>query len=112
MNTEKKINLGKDFSVTPIGRYADDSDYSGEIFREKYLIPALENHDKVYVTIDEAEGYGSSFLEEAFGGLVRSKKFEREELEKKLVIVSEKEDFKIYQKLIKNYIREAFNKIK
>ncbi|MNG10228.1 hypothetical protein D3C84_936860 [compost metagenome] len=36
-------------------------------------------------------GYGSSFLEEAFGGLVRVKKFSKETLHKKLKF-SYKED--------------------
>jgi len=48
------------------------------------LIPALEQNEEVLVELDGVVGYGSSFLEEAFGGLVRSSKFSTTELHKKL----------------------------
>lgn len=75
----KIINIRKDFSRYPAGRYLADGPYNGEKFREKFLIPALSeaiNQDeKVKVELDGVRGYNSSFLEEAFGGLVRSEKF-------------------------------------
>lgn len=61
----KRINIGKDFSDTPWGRYHDDGPVSGERFREEFLKPALKEGEKVCVSIDDAEGYGSSFLDEA-----------------------------------------------
>lgn len=66
-----RINIGKDFSRYPVGRYLRDGDSNGEKFREDLLRPALVRGD-VEVLLDDAFGYGSSFLEEAFGGLVRS----------------------------------------
>lgn len=69
----KVINVEHDFSRYPAGRYVDDGPYSGAEFREKFLIPALsEETGKVLIELDGARGYGSSFLEEAFGGLVRA----------------------------------------
>lgn len=68
----KVINIQHDFSRYPAGRYMTDGPYSGEEFREKHLIPALSESGKVIVEFDGARGYGSSFLEEAFGGLVRA----------------------------------------
>lgn len=66
------INIERDYSRYPAGRYETDGPYSGEKFREKLLIPALERgKEKVRIDLDGARGYGSSFLEEAFGGLVR-----------------------------------------
>lgn len=64
------INI-KDFSKYPGPRYIDLGEFSGEDFRNRVLIPALENNDSVTVNFDGVYGYGSSFLEEAFGGLVR-----------------------------------------
>ena len=69
----KKIRVSSDFSDTPGGRFKVDGPYSGEEFREKLLIPALENHSKVIIDFDGGEGYGSSFLEESFGGAVAKK---------------------------------------
>lgn len=79
-----QINVSKDFSEYPAGRYRDDGEFSGEVFREDLLVPKLEIYDVVEINLDGSMGYGSSFLEEAFGGLVRLKKFTREALHKKL----------------------------
>lgn len=79
-----QINVSKDFSEYPAGRYRDDGDFSGEVFREDLLLPKLINFDVVEINLDGSMGYGSSFLEEAFGGLVRLGKFTRDSLHQKL----------------------------
>lgn len=103
----KTIDIGEDFSDTPLGRYLDDSPASGERFREEILRPALAQDETVTVIIDHAEGYGSSFLDEAFGGLVRKGYFSAEHLVKHLKIEFSDSDFRIYRDLIWKYIREA-----
>lgn len=66
------INIGKDFTRFPLGRKAQHGAGSGEEFRDRFLEPALQDKGaKIVVLLDDALGYGSSFLEEAFGGLVR-----------------------------------------
>ena len=55
----------------PFGRTKNDGSASAEEFRDDYLIPALNKHDIVNVELDGVMGYPYSFLEEAFGGLVR-----------------------------------------
>jgi hypothetical protein len=73
MEKSKVINIGRDFSRYPAGRYVSDGPYSGEAFRDRFLVPALrDSTGKIVIEFDGARGYGSSFLEEAFGGLVRS----------------------------------------
>lgn len=64
------INV-KDFAKYPGPRYIRLGDYSGEEFRNSLLLPALESDDELTINFDGVYGYGSSFLEEAFGGLVR-----------------------------------------
>jgi hypothetical protein len=71
MNLPHKISIADDFSTVPLGRFPDDSPFNGTTFREIWLIPALAKYQSIEVDLDRAEGYGSSFLEEAFGGLVR-----------------------------------------
>lgn len=66
-----KISIAKDFSRIPAGRFFTDGPYSGERFRKEQLEPPLRKGEDVEVVFDGARGYGSSFLEEAFGGLVR-----------------------------------------
>lgn len=69
----KVINIEHDFGRYPAGRYVQDGPYSGAAFRDRHLIPALRSGaDHVVIEFDGARGYASSFLEEAFGGLVRA----------------------------------------
>jgi len=100
------IDIGKKFSTTPIGRYLSDSSNSGERFREDFLVPSLKE-GKVIVIIDTTEGYGSSFMEEAFGGLVRVGHFTQEELKKLLSIQYEDPAFEVFEMQIWQYISEA-----
>ena len=66
------IDVAKDFTPKPYGRYvADDAERSAEVFRRNFLIPAFEKKKPFVVDLSGSNRYGSSFLEEAFGGLVR-----------------------------------------
>ncbi len=65
------ISIASAFSRVPAGRFRTDGPYSGERFRDDFLLPPLIDGQQVIVDFDGARGYGSSFLEEAFGGLVR-----------------------------------------
>jgi STAS-like domain of unknown function (DUF4325) len=69
--TKTIIDIGKDFSRYPAGRYETDGPFNGELFRTKFLVPTLVNQQQITIDLDNTAGYGSSFLEEAFGGLVR-----------------------------------------
>nr|VFJ90739.1 MAG: protein of unknown function (DUF4325) [Candidatus Kentron sp. LFY] len=72
MAVQKVLNIAKDFSRYPAGRVVTDGPYSGQGFREGFLVPAMEAGEKFTIDLDGTRGYGSSFLEEAFGGLVRA----------------------------------------
>lgn len=83
----KMITIATDFSQFPAGRYVTDGPNSGERFREELLYPALQNKDNhVIVNMDGALGYGSSFLEEAFGGLIRKHNLRLSNLKERLVV--------------------------
>ena len=84
----KTINVARDFTRFPSGRYKRNGNTSGEAFREKYLEPSISAGEEVTVELDGTIGYGSSFLEEAFGGLVRSLKTNSANLKAKLHLVS------------------------
>lgn len=66
----KMISIARDFTDTPGGR--SKGDFTGVMFREQLLMPALKEHDKVVVDLSGVVGFGSSFLEESFGGLIRA----------------------------------------
>lgn len=66
------FDVGKSYSRYPAGRFSEDGPFSGQRFREEVLLPALRQGSTIEVVLDNTAGYGSSFLEEAFGGLVRA----------------------------------------
>lgn len=107
MSTRTTIDIGKDFSRAPSGRFRTDGDFTGERFREDYLVKALSNHDLVEVILDGTRGYGSSFLEEAFGGLVRVNGFSRADTEKRVLLKYTNPAYKVYADDILAYIKEA-----
>ena len=95
------------FSNVPGGRYIEEGPYSGEEFRAKILVPAvtkcIDQNEILTIDFDGAYGYGSGFLEESFGGLVRLG-FDYNILLNMLEFISH-EDPKIIKKIY-NYIKE------
>lgn len=100
------IKVALDFSREPGGRHASDGPFSGETFRG-LLHRAFQKPGDVTVELDGVRGYGSSFLDEAFGGLIREGLVGYAEVKNRLVLVSERkylldeireciEDAKIY----------------
>ncbi|MBF1221595.1 MAG: STAS-like domain-containing protein [Haemophilus influenzae] len=67
----QRLNV-RDFTLFPGPRYIKLGEYSGEWFREKVLIPLIKSDTCIILDLDGVAGYGSSFLEEAFGGCIRS----------------------------------------
>ncbi|MGE5437953.1 MAG: STAS-like domain-containing protein [Syntrophothermus sp.] len=85
-----KINIARDFSDTPGARYYTDGPKSGQEFRETMLEKYFEdpsNNTIVEIELDGVEGYGTSFLEESFGGLVRY--FGRQRVKSKIILKAE-----------------------
>ncbi len=98
------IRIAQDFSRHPAGRFRTDGPFNGELFRQKYLVPALKAGERLLIVLDGARGYGSSFLEEAFGGLVRKEGFPRELVERSLDFQSK--DRSLTEE-IREYIQDA-----
>lgn len=101
-----QINV-KDFSEFPGPRREAIGPNSGEKFRDTVLLPAITNnpHEKIVVNLDGTAGYGSSFLEEAFGGLVRNG-VSRNKLEEIVSNLISTEDESLIDE-IREYIIEA-----
>ena len=103
----KVLRVAEDFSRSPSGRYLSDGPNSGERFREELLYPAIVN-GKVEVVLDGVLTLGSSFLDEAFGGLVREKGMAAADLRGKLVITSS--GLATYVSRIWSYIEDPRNR--
>lgn len=103
------VSVANDFSKTPGPRYRYEGDFSGEEFRQTKLEPlfnqARKENKKIIVNLDGTLGYGTSFLEEVFGGLARL--YTADEVEKTIEIISKEEDYLIND--IKGYIKDTRN---
>jgi hypothetical protein len=88
METTVKLNIARDFSRYPAGRFRTDGPWSGQKFREDHLTPLLQDKQQVEIELDGTAGYGSSFLEEAFGGAVREAHLSLQQAEHLLVLKS------------------------
>jgi len=116
MKAANKIlfNVSKDFSKTPGPRYPAEGDFSGETFREKYLEPlvkkAIEGNAVLLINLDGTAGYGTSFLEESFGGLIRINRYALDDLLTHLEILSDEEPYLIED--ILQYLKDSANESK
>ncbi|WP_150127625.1 STAS-like domain-containing protein [Janthinobacterium psychrotolerans] len=100
----RKLSVASQFSEFPAGRVPEDGPNSGERFREEFLVPLLEgSRDAIEINLDDTLGYGSSFLDEAFAGLLRNNRKTEKELKERFIFVDSRE---IYQSMIWDYISE------
>ena len=109
MPRKRLLSIASEFSRTPGSRYRKEGDFSGEQFREELLLPclhaALAANETVDVVLDGTAGYGTSFLEEAFGGLIREDRLTVEEVLATLHFVSHEEPYLVAD--IKSYVEQA-----
>ena len=100
-----------DFTQSPGGRFVSDGAFSGEWFRQDVLVPALleavAHSEVVTVEFDGTSGYGSSFLEEAFGGMVRLGLFDAKTLRNHLQLKAGAPLYDPYRALAEKYIKSA-----
>ena len=102
-----QILISKDFSPTPGPRRKSEGDFSGQLFREGSLEPAfieaLKDNKKIVINLDGTLGYGTSFLEEVFGGLQR--KYPKINVLEYIDLISKEEPYLIDD--INQYVKEA-----
>jgi hypothetical protein len=106
MKPEYILSVADDFTKYPGFRYKQLGKGSGEEFFTNHLTPAFTDYVKVVIKLDGTSGYGSSFLEEAFGSLVRDLKLSPKDLRQRLVLIST-DTSKIIE--IWQYIEDAVN---
>lgn len=100
------INLAEDFSRYPGGRYRSDGPHNGEEFREDYLVPALRRGERLQIVLDDVAGLPASFIEEAFGGLIRAG-FSEASLRRQIEFVAQTPRLRRYPAMILSYIQQA-----
>lgn len=104
---EITYSIAESYTKKPGPRYIWQGSKSGQDFLENVLLTLFDtvviDNQILTINLDKTVGYGSSFLEEAFGGLTRERGI-------KLVLnhlrfISHEEDFLIDE--INDYIKEA-----
>lgn len=100
----KMISVAKEFSRFPSGRKIAKGNTSGEAFRQKFLEPFIKSMTPVIIDLDGTIGYGSSFLEEAFGGAVRATGTSVDDF---FELIHLKSSNKLLLKEIRQYVTEA-----
>jgi len=105
----RTLSIAQQFSRTPGPRFESEGQFSGEEFRRTVLLPlvreAMGERSKLAVDLDGTAGYGTSFLEEAFGGLVRHDNIKSTELLALLEFKSNEEPYLTED--VRTYITEA-----
>ncbi|WP_166295356.1 STAS-like domain-containing protein [Bradyrhizobium sp. 2S1] len=85
--SERTISLARDFSRHIGPRFISQGPFSGEKFR-KQILQELKKHDTIVVDLDGTTGIGSSFLDEAFGGLVFAEGMSKVDVQRRVKVKS------------------------
>lgn len=101
------IRVAQEFSSVPGPRAIAEGPFSGEAFLLELLKPkyleAVRTKQRLLIDLDDTEGYATSFLEAAFGGLARE--FGGENVSQVIELKSQEEPYLV--KEIESYIRDA-----
>lgn len=93
--TDMTFSIARQFSPYPGPRYARQGEHSGEALGRILARKLREPIDRLVVELDGTRGYGSSFLDEAFGGLIRVHGFNLSDLRSRLVIRTTDPSYKL-----------------
>lgn len=89
--------IAKEFTDTPGPRLIIEGPFSGELFLRDVLLPkfkeAVEKKVNLVIDLDGTFGYPPSFLDEAFGGLVKETQMKKNQILKYLIIKSSRKHY-------------------
>ncbi len=109
-NNISEIEVIKCFKGKPRYRYSQDiapgeEDTSGERFRKEFLLPRLENGEKVHVILTGYNRYDPSFLISGFADLIRVNGYTYDQLKQQLSYTHD--DLKSFEVLIEDEMKIA-----
>lgn len=106
-----KIKIATDFTTAPGPRHLSEGKFSGEQFRVEVLLPkvidACKHNQMLMIDLDGTSGFGTSFLEESFGGLIRENDLSLAQLKSILKFKSDDEPDLLNE--INEYMEDAEN---
>lgn len=101
------INIAREYTPYPGGRYPEDGKGNGTTFRQRFLLPVLRSGGHAEVVLDGAAGYPSSFLDEAFAGLVRIDGFTAAEVLATFDFTAKQPGFARFISMIETFVKSA-----
>lgn len=105
------LDIANEFSRYPAGRTNNDGRFNGNRFREELLRPrlqqAIRTGNKLEINFEGVRTFGSSFLEQSFGGLVRINKIDKKVALNTIIFTYVSPVYRNYVQLSKRYIKEA-----
>lgn len=103
----KTINVANDFSIIPSGRQKSDGSATGQHFYEILVdaLSKLSKDEQLAINFDGVLTAGSSFLDEAFAGLVRNGVITKKDFHKTIIIIAN-EHPEIKEKISK-YVKDV-----
>ena len=111
MFQKMKLLVALEFSKTPGPRYIKEGEFSGELFRKNILLPklieAINKNEKLLIDLDGTAGFGTSFLEESFGGLIRENNISYSKIIETIEFKSTEEEYLIND--INHYLKDAYD---
>ena len=99
------LTVAKDYSKYPGGRYLEDGVGNATDFRENHLVPMLEKNKPFLIDLNGVVAYPVSFIDEAFGGLVRMKRYTSEQLLKLIEFIPTNDNLVGTINIIEDHIR-------
>ena len=115
-NSDLSINIADDFSKFPHGRYNSHGPFNGEKFRNDILLEkikkAINTNKKLSIHLDGARGYPISFIDEAFGGLVRECNLKAKDILGHIDICFKNSIYEMYKYDIEESIKDAEAEVK
>ena len=100
------INIANDFTPFVGGRYIEDGLGNATEFRQKFLVPLFERKYQIVIELDGVAGYPASFIDEAFGGLIRENHFTPEFVLDHIEIKSLNIGYEVTKELIEDHIKK------
>lgn len=109
LTTMNRLKISTDFTTAPGPRYIVEGKHSGQEFRQTKLLPAIKkamlDGAKLLIDLDGTSGFGTSFLEEVFGGLIREDNYDLADLDAVVEFKSDEEPFLLDE--IREYMTDA-----
>lgn len=105
MMSTAEFSIARDYTPFPGPRFTRQGSFSGERLGQVLAKRLRSSPGRFRIILDGTVGIGSSFLDQAFGGLVSDHGFDARDLESRLDLVSEIDPS--YVHTIRNSINRA-----